>query len=75
METAVEFSLACASCNEDEEVGVGALSARLKETAVGFSAVCASCVEDEVMDMELLSTGPPVESCSRDSLEHAMPRF
>jgi len=25
--------------------------------------------------MGTLSTGPPTESCSSDSLEHAMPRF
>jgi hypothetical protein len=75
MEAAVVLSLAGASCIEDEGVGVRLLSARLLETIGRFSPASASCIEDEEVGMGTLSTKPPVESCSSDSLEHAIPRF
>ena len=75
MEAAVVLSLAGASCIEDEGVGMRLLSARLLETIAVFSPASASCIEDEEVGMGTLSTKPPVESCSNDSLEHAIPRF
>lgn len=74
-EAAVLLSLACANCNEDGGVGIRLLSARLVKAAVVFSPACTGCDEDEAVGMGMLSTAPPIESCSRDSLEHVMPRF
>jgi hypothetical protein len=57
IETAVLFSLACAICNEDEEVGMRSLSEGLMEAAAVLSLACANCNEDEGVGMKLLSAG------------------